>query len=221
MALFLILFSSENGTTWYQNKTKDFILMGSLIVISALVNFIPTFYKRPLLLEVTHKNIVTKKDHTVYVRNESSNRQRTIELNIAVSRRIGWNWLLNLYLKKQEVYIKIECNPLGIYLQAIGEEYKPYEIKPFSDGSGFYVCLTDFLKKINEHRIPGDLVKKVPFFIKETKDVHNYYHNSDASFYINPVLVVKDGKKAPKLLNWALNWKPEQHKIEYFQNGGH
>jgi hypothetical protein len=221
IGIFLLLFWSQKGSLWFGNKVKDFMLMGAIILASGLINFIPTIYQRPLLISTYQKNIVTKKDHTNYVRNETGLGQRTIELNLEVNRRSGWNWLLNILLRNTKVYIKIESNPAGIFLQAVGEEYKPYEIRPLEDGSGFLIDITDFIKKINEHRVEGKLNKNIRYFIKETREVKKYYIDADQSFFINPALFLNsENLKAPIWLNWALGWKPKQHKIEYYQNGG-
>jgi len=114
-------------------------MISRIIFVSGLINIIPNFYKRPIKLDITQKNKLTKKEYTNYVKNESSQNQRTIEMTVSVKRRIGWNWLLNLYLKEHSVLIKMECNPSEIYLQAIDETFKTYEIIPFSNGSGFFI----------------------------------------------------------------------------------
>lgn len=217
--LFLIIFWGEKGTKWFNNKSKDFILMGAFIIVSGLVNIILNFYKRPILLSLDQKNNITKKDCTTYVRNETSSKQRTIQIQIKVTRQIGWNRLLNLYLKNKSIYILIETNPKGLHLQAQDEALKQDEIIPLPDGSGFFINITDFLKSINQHRSNGDIIKTEYYFIKETRENRDYLLNTDSSFYVNPVLVIDMNKRAPFWLTWALKWEPKEHKIEFYQNG--
>lgn len=223
VGLFLILFWGQQKTpqsaTWFANKVKDFILMGVLIIVSGLVNFIPNLYKRPVLIELKQKNLVTKKESTFYVRNETSLKQRTIVIEMNVTRQIGWNWLLNKYLDRNAVFIQFETNPKGLHLQVKDEALKPNEVLPMVDGSGFLLDITDFLRSINKHRRQADFVKKEYYFIKDPRENKDYYLNTDASFYVNPALLVNRTQKAPFWLSWALKWDPCEHKIEFYQNG--
>ncbi|MEN2468006.1 hypothetical protein [Ornithinibacillus sp. JPR2-1] len=218
--IFFVLFSNQKGSTYFQNKIYDFVFMGVIIFVSAIINFIPKFYKRPVKMSVKQYNKVTRKNNCEYVLNDTGLDSRTIELYMETTRGSSWNYLLYKYLKNKNISILIEGNPKEIYLQAKDESLKK-EIVPLVDGSGFMIDISDYLKEISTHSNDATLVKKIQFFIKDPRDVKELFLSDDTTVIINPILILnRDREKRAKFLEFLINWKPQDFKIEFYRNKG-
>lgn len=215
-AILILLYWHEKSTPWFENKLKDTSIILLSIIIPAFINCVTSNFKRQLALTVQQKNKATGKDMTQYHQGETGQKQRTIELEIELKRSKGMNWFINRYLKNRKLFLKIECNPPGLELQAKDQELLS-EIVPKSDGTGFRIDITEYVKSIAAHKADAAPCKTFPFFIKETKD-SKFYFNSNMKSYINPTLTIGEAKKAPNWLLFALSWHPDQHTIDYYHN---
>lgn len=213
---FLILFIYHNSTDqpWFQNKSRDTIVLILSYLIFMLVPLFSWLF-RPLVIKVTQESKLGKGVNVTPILIEDNTLKtpqtlRTISLSVEVKRR-GSLWWRPLYwiLLKNRVTLTIYSTPDNLLLQAVDTlQLKEVEVTE----TGFIIELNDLLKDVSGGYGSFSISKSYPYFIADHPEIH-ITHNLNA--IIQPRIYVKD--KPSWLLRLFIKYETNMHQVGFYR----
>lgn len=211
----MIIFSSAKGEPWFQNKMRDTIVLISSYLAFMIFPLIGRIVSKPVLIKITQTNKLGSGIDLTALLVESNElkthqEQRTIKLNIEITRRHSWWWWWFRRLIKDHLLL-IEVNTMPAYLHLQPKDHLMIKGVVLTH-TGFTVSISDIIKDLEGGYGKLTVSKSFPFFVANHSDFHI---PDNISAVIQPRIYYNN--KALRFLRLFISYETNIHKIGLYK----